>query len=57
MEFDRIFRFYTIFSVAIMLIVTVICLGFVVIKRADANLNAVLTPQSLVKVTINECVY
>jgi hypothetical protein len=57
MEFDRIFKFYTILSVAVMLIVTVICLGFVVVKRADANLNGALLPQDLVKVTINQPVY
>ncbi len=57
MEFDRIFKFYTVLSVSVMLIVTVICLGFVVIKRADANLNGALIPQDLVKVTINQPVY
>ncbi len=57
MEFDRIFKFYTILSVSVMLAVTVICLGFVVVKRADANLNGASIPQDLVKVTINEPVY
>ena len=57
MEFDKIFKFYTVLSVAIMLVVVVICLGFVIVKRADANLNGALIPQSLLKHTIIQCVY
>ena len=54
MEFDRIFKFYTVFAVVIMLLITVICLGFAIVKRADANLNGA---QDLLKVTIIEPVY
>lgn len=57
MEFDRIFKFYTVLAVAVMLLVSLVCLGFVVVKRADANLNGALIPQDLVKVTINQAVY
>lgn len=57
MEFDKIFKFYTVLSVVIMLVVVVICLGFVIVKRADANLNGALVPQSLLKHTIIQCDY
>ena len=54
MEFNRIFKFYTVFAVVIMLVITVICLGFVIVEKADANLNGA---QDLLKVTIIRAVY
>ncbi len=57
MEFNKLFNIFTVFSVIVMLAVTVVCLGFVVSQRAEANLNTQIAPQTSGKHTIFYSVY
>ena len=41
MEFEKIFNVYSVFAVVILLIITALCVVFIIISKADANLGAI----------------
>ena len=40
MEFEKLFNFYTISAVVILVVTTLICVSFVIVDKADSNLGA-----------------
>jgi uncharacterized integral membrane protein len=47
MEFEKIFNAYSVFAVIVLLLITALCVIFIVINKADANLGAVAGCNSL----------
>lgn len=41
MEFEKLFKFYTICVVVILIVTTLICVSFVIVDKAKGNLGAV----------------
>ncbi len=41
MEFEKIFNAYSVFVVIVLLLITALCVVFIIISKADANLGAV----------------
>ncbi len=47
MEFEKIFNFFTVSAVVILVVTTLICVSFVIIDKADSNLGATIGSISL----------
>lgn len=50
MEFEKLFNFYTISAVVILVVTTLICVSFVIVDKADSNLGATVD-----SVTLENC--